>query len=240
LFKCYSISKDEKWRINIGNLFSLLMRNGIVAFYGMIIVLILLVVAFMGPWYMMKGTGSFGGEYTVRFYLCSIEAKGSIAGQEISWSMGYADAKKNAQIVGVNAQSFSTIENALYLTVFAMATALISLIGMAAFVLRIGTLNVMKYIGGGFGLLTFLLALVPALYVMTTGFSESSNDFWFSQSVLGVVITGGPGYAWYLMIIVAVIALISAGAILFRKVNPGKVSVEKISPPVNTEEKNKT
>jgi hypothetical protein len=240
LFKCYLISEDEKWCINGGNLFSLLMRNGIVAFGGMIGALILLMVAFMGPWYTMNGTGSFGGEYTVGFYLCSIEEKGSITGQEVSWSMGYAEAKENAQIVGVDTQSFSTIENALYLTLFAMATALISLIGMVGFVFRLGTLSIMKYIGGGFGFLTFLLALVPALYVMTTGFSESSTDFWFSQSVLGVVITGGPGYAWYLMIVVAVIALISAGAILFRKENPEEVSVEKVAPLANTEDKNKT
>jgi putative copper export protein len=92
----------------------------------------------------------------------------------------------------------------------------------------------MKYIGGGFGFLTFLLALVPALYVMTTGFSENSSDFWFSQSVLGVAITGSPGYAWYLMIVVAIIALISAVAILLKKIIPEDASVKKVAPPVNT------
>ena len=53
----------------------------------------------------------------------------------------------------------------MYLTLFAMVTALIALIGMAAFVFHLGTPKIMKYVGGGFGLLTFLLALVPALYV---------------------------------------------------------------------------
>ncbi|HUT00168.1 MAG TPA: hypothetical protein VMY59_07625 [Candidatus Thermoplasmatota archaeon] len=209
------------------------MRNGIVAFVGMLGVLILLIVAFMGPWYTMNGTGTFGGEYTVGFYLRSIEAKGSITGQDISWSMGYVEAEENAQIVGVNTQSFSTIENAMYLTMFAMATALISLIGMAAFVFRLGTLKIMKYIGGGFGFLTFLLALMPALYVMTTGFSESSSDFWFSQSVLGVAITGGPGYAWYLMIVVSIIALISSVALLHKKITTEEALVEKAGPPAN-------
>lgn len=219
LCRCYSTSEDKKRCINRGNLFSLLMRKGIIAFGGMIGGLILLIVVFMGPWYTMNGTGTFGGEYNVGFYLTRIEAKGSIAGQEISWSMGYAEAKENAQIIGVNTQSFTIIETSMYLTLFAIATALIALIGIAAFVFHLGTLKIMKYIGGGFGFLTFLLALVPALYVMTTGFSENSSDFWFSKSVLGVAITGSPGYAWYLMIVVAIIALISAVAILLKKNN---------------------
>jgi hypothetical protein len=67
------------------------MRKGIVAFGGMISVLILLTVAFMGPGYTMNGTGTFGGEYNVGFYLTRIEAKSSITGQEISWSMGYEE-----------------------------------------------------------------------------------------------------------------------------------------------------
>jgi hypothetical protein len=36
------------------------MRNRIVAFVGMLGVLILLMMAFMGPWYTMNGTGTFG------------------------------------------------------------------------------------------------------------------------------------------------------------------------------------
>jgi uncharacterized membrane protein required for colicin V production len=122
----------------------------------------------------------------------------------------------------------------MYLTLFAIATALVSLIGIAVFVFRWGTLKIMRYIGGGFGFLTFLLALVPVLYAMTAGFSENSNDFWFSQSVLGIAITGGPGYSWYLMIVVSVIVLISSASILFKKINPEEASVEKVAPPTDT------
>ena len=68
---------------------------------------------------------------------------------------------------------------------------------------------------------------------MNTGFAENSSGFWFSQSVLGVTITGGPGYAWYLMIVVAIIAVICGVAILVKKIVPEATSSEKVTPPVD-------
>ena len=209
------------------------MRKGIVAFGGMIVGLVLLIVTFMGPWYTMNATGALGVDYNVGFYLTRMEAKGTINNQDFSLSIGYTEAKENAQSVGVNTESFTVIETAMYLTFFAMVTALIAVIGIAAFVFRLGTLRIMKYIGGGFGILTGLLALIPAVYVMNTKFAENISGFWFNQSVLGVTVTGGPGYAWYLMIVVATIAVISAAAILLKKITPDDASVEKIVPPVH-------
>jgi len=195
------------------------MRKGIVAFGGMIGGLIFLLVAFMGPWYVMNGSGTLGMEYNVGFYLTRMEAKGSFNGQDISWSVEYAEAKENAETLGVNIQSFSVIDTARMLTLFAIATALISLVGFVGFIYQLGTLRIMKYVAGIFGLLTCVLALIPVMYVMTTGFSENSSDFWFSETALGVTITGGPGYGWYLMIIVSILALICAVAILVKKVS---------------------
>jgi hypothetical protein len=196
------------------------MRKGVVAFSGMIAGLVLLVVAFMGPWYTMNGSGALGAEYSVEFSLTNLEAKGSIAGQEFSWSTGYAQAEENAQTVGVNTQSFSIIQTARSLTLFAMVAVVLALLGMAAFVFQVGTQRIMKYVGGGFGLLAVVCALVPVVYVMTAGFSENSSGFWFSQTVLGVTVTGAPGYAWYLMIAAVVVLLISAVAVLLKKVAP--------------------
>jgi len=209
------------------------MRKGIVAFGGMIVGLVLLIVTFMGPWYTMNATGALGVDYNVGFFLTRMEAKGAINNQDFSLSIGYAEAKENAQSVGVNTESFTVIETAMYLTFFAMVTALIAVIGMAAFVFRLGTPRIMKYIGGGFGFLTGLLALIPAVYVMNTKFAENISGFWFNQSVLGVTVTGGPGYAWYLMIVVATITVISAAAILLKKIIPDDASVEKIVPLVH-------
>ena len=195
------------------------MRKGITAFFGMIAGFVLLVIAFLGPWYAINGIGSFGIDGDIDFYLTRMEAKGTLNNQVISISVGYANAKENAQSLGVNIDSFIVIENAMYLSVFALVAALIAVIGIAAFVFRFGTPIIMKYFGGGFAFLTFVLALFPTIYIMNTEFIENMNGFWFSQSVLGVAWTGGPGYAWYLMILVAIIALISSASILVKKMD---------------------
>jgi len=209
------------------------MRKGVVSFGGMIVGLVLLVVAFMGPWYAMNMGGALGMNGHVEFYLTRMEVKGIFNNQDLSVSVGYADAKENAQSVGVNTESFTIIENAMYLTFFSIVTSLIALIGIVAFVFRWGNSKIMKYVGGGFALLTFVLALVPAVYFMNTKFAENTSGFWFSQSAFGVTITGGPGYAWYLMIVVAIIALICGVTILVKKIVPEMTSSEKVTPPTD-------
>ena len=209
------------------------MRKGVVSFGGMIVGLVLLVVAFMGPWYAMNMGGALGMNGHVEFYLTRMEVKGIFNNQDLSVSVGYADAKENAQSVGVNTESFTIIENAMYLTFFAIVTSLIALIGIVAFVFRWGNSKIMKYVGGGFALLTFVLALVPAVYFMNTKFAENTSGFWFSQSAFGVTITGGPGYAWYLMIVVAIIALICGVTILVKKIVPEMTFSEKVTPPTD-------
>ena len=205
------------------------MRKGIVACGGMIVALVLLVVAFLGPWYIVSGSGILGANYNVGLYLTRMEVQGTFAGQDISLSMGYAEAKVNAPNTDVNVESFAAINTAMYLTLLALVTALISIICMVAFVFSKGKPKTMKLMGGLFGILTFLLALLPAVYFMYTGFVENSSGFWFSQAVLGMRLSGGPGYAWYLMIVVAVIAVISAVAILLKKIVPEGVISERLS-----------
>jgi hypothetical protein len=202
------------------------MRKGIVALCGMGVGLVLIIVAFLGPWYVMNGSGAFGVDYNVGLYLTRMDAKGTLAGQDISLSMSYADAKVYAGNTGVNIESFAVIDMAMYLTVLSMVTACVAVLGIGAFVFQKGNPKTMKLIGGVFVLVTFILSLVPALYVMSTGFSENQTGFWFSQSVLGVTVTGGPGYAWYLMIVAAVIAVICAGAMLVKKIVPETLPIE--------------
>jgi hypothetical protein len=214
-------------------MFYFLMRKGVVSFSGMIVGLVLLVIAFMGPWYAMNLSGALGMDSDVEFYLTRMEVKGILNNQDLSVSVGYADAKENAQSMGVDIESFTIIENVMYLTLFAMMVNLIAIIGIAAFVFRLGTPKIMKYVGGGFALLTFVLALVPALYIMNTKFAENTSGFWFSQSVVGITITGGPGYAWYLMIVVTIIVLICGVSILVKKIVPERTSSEKVIPPVD-------
>ncbi len=210
------------------------MRKGAASFGGMIVGLVFLVVAFIGPWYYSINLNeALGIDAHIELYLTRMETKGIYYNQDLSVSVGYADFKETAQSMGVILDSFTIIENAMYLTFFAMVTNLIALIGIAAFVFHLGSPKIMKYVGGGFALLTFVLALVPALYVMNTKFAQNTSGFWFSQSVFGMTVTGGPGYAWYLMIIVAIIALICGVAILAKKIVPEMTSSEKVTPPVD-------
>jgi hypothetical protein len=46
-------------------------------------------------------------------------------------------------------------------------------------------------------------------------------------------LSGGPGYAWYLMMVVAIIAVISAVAILIKKIVPEGASSETLPPSTN-------
>jgi hypothetical protein len=205
------------------------MRKGIVSFAGMILALVLLVCAFLGPWYTISTSGIFGASYNVGLFLTRMEVQGTFSGQDVSLSMGYSEAKVKAQNIDVNVESFTVIDTALYLTFFAMVTAFVAIICMAAFVFNKGKPRAMKLLGGLFGFLTFLLTLIPALYFMSTGFVVNSSGFWFTQSVLSMTLSYGPGYAWYLMIVVAIIAVICAVAILLKKIVPDGVISEGLS-----------
>jgi hypothetical protein len=195
------------------------MRKGVVACSGMVIGLVLLVTAFVGPWYTMNGSGALGMNYDVRLYLTRMETHGEFMGQEISTSLSYSQARENAEQAGVNTESFTVVDTAFYLALFAMFTAIITVIGMLAFVVKKGKQKMMKLLGGVFGLLTCILSLVPALYFMFTGFAQSGSGFWFTQKAMGMTLSGGPGFAWYLMIVVAIIAVISSVAILLKKID---------------------
>ena len=208
------------------------MRKGIVACGGMIVGLVLLVVSFLGPWYMIDATGFFGADYTMGMFLTRLDIHGSFDGQDVSLSMGYAEAKTKVQSTDLNVESFETIEIAMYLVLLAMITAVIAVVCMAAFVFKKGKPKTMKVLGGLFGILTFLLTLLPALYFMNTKFVENSPGFWFSLSGLGMTFSGGPGYAWYLMIVVAIIAVICAVTLLVKKISP-EAAAENVLPPTN-------
>lgn len=210
------------------------MRKGLVALIGMTVGLVLLLVSFMGPWYTIQATGLFGAvEYSAQFSLTQMQLQRNIGGQDITLSMGYADAKMNVQGTAVNVESFAMIETAMYLTILALIMIVLAIVFMAAFVFEKGNPRMMKIGGGLFGILTFLFTMLPALYFMNTKFVENISGFWFEVSVLGIVITGGPGYAWYLMIIVAVIAVVCAGGILMKRV-PYKMTGENSLPPMST------
>lgn len=210
------------------------MRKGLVVLIGMIVGLVLLLVSFMGPWYTIKATGFFGtSEYSAQFSLTQMQLQRNVGGQDIMLSMDYADAKMNVGGTAVNVESFAMIETAMYLTILALVMMVLAIAFMAALVFEKGNSRMMKYGGGLFGILTFVLTLLPALYFMNTKFVENISGFWFEVSILGITITGGPGYAWYLMILVAVITVVCVGAFLVKRIPPNAVG-ETTVPPRNT------
>lgn len=197
------------------------MKKATVALVGMIAALVLLVLSFLGPWYIINATGILGADYTIELYLTRVDLQGRIGGQDVMLSTGYTEAKMYIRDTNVNMESFAMIENAMYLTIVAMVTACIAIICMIVFVYNKERQRTMKFAGGLLGVLTSLLTILLALYAMNTEFVENISGFWFGVTILGMRVTGGPGYGWYLMIVVAIIALISAATIFLVK-TPGK------------------
>jgi len=205
------------------------MRKGISTCVGMIGGLVLLIVGFFGPWYVIDMTGILGADYHAGLFLTRMELQAQ--GQGIFLSMGYAEVKNYAQNIPMNMESFAVIDTAFFLTVLALVTAVLAIFFMGAFVFEKGKPKTMKYGGGLLAFLTFLLTLVPALYFMNTEFVKNSNGFWLKLSIFGMTVTGGPGYAWYLMLVVAGISVICAVAILLKKIPSADSSAEKTVPP---------
>lgn len=167
------------------------MRKGGTALVGMILTLVFILIGFFGSWY----TISFAG-IDANYFLTKAEMGGmTIDYGDIGSQMG--DAK-------------GIFDNTMYMTVIALIFAIIALIGILGVVFNFGNINTMSKVGGIFGILTFILAIVAPLYFMTSAFLESYGDVGFWSEY------GGPGYAWYLMIIAAIIAMISSVP-LFKK-----------------------
>jgi hypothetical protein len=198
------------------------MKKGMIALIGMFVALVFIVVAFFGPWYTMNVNSSISGaemDYNVGMFLTKMEMKGM--GQDVSIS--YADAKSQAAATGVNTDSFKIIDYTMYLTMGAIITAILALIGILGFVFNFGNANKMRMLGVIFGVIAFILAIAAPLYFMTTSFTQGNYGFWFSQTITGMNVSGGPGFAWYLMIVAAIIALVASIAMLLKKSVPEAV-----------------
>jgi uncharacterized membrane protein required for colicin V production len=197
------------------------MKKGMIAFIGMILTLVFLLVAFFGPWYTVGVNGSYMGvtmDYSMSLSLTKMDVQGNFMGQSITKSLSYAEATESGEITGVNSESFAMIQNIMYLTIIAILCAVIAVIGMLLFIMK--SSKTMRLLGVAFGFLTFLFALIAPLYFMTASLTSENTGFWFSQTILGMDMSGQPGFAWYLMIVAAIIALIASVAMLLKKSVP--------------------
>ena len=175
------------------------MKKGIIALIGMIVALVFVLVAFFGPWY----SGTERG-ISANFYLTKAEVMGV--------TVDYSSLSSSAS------SPKSIFDNTMYLTLATLVTAILALVGMLGFIFNFGKSNMMRMLGAIFGIMTFILALVAILYFMTAlpGKLSGITGFW-NENV-------GPGYAWYLMLVAAIIALIASITMLLKKSVPEVVA----------------
>ena len=173
------------------------MKKGILALIGMILALVLILVAFFGPWY--AGTEESMG-VTVESSMGLTSATTKIGDMETT--VQYSDLP--------DSDAKAVYNNTFYMTIIAIILAILAIIGMLGLSFNFGNEKTMKMIGGIFGILTFILAIVAVIYFMASlpGATPGMDSFWMEKA--------GPGYGWYLMLIGAIIALIGSIA-LFKK-----------------------
>ena len=200
------------------------MKKGIIALIGMIVALVLIIVAFVGPWYVMSS-----GTSDSTMSLTSTTSKSG----SYSATVSHADSKKAMEAMSLKTGLYDVFNYAFYLTIFVLIVAILALIFMLGHVFNFGKPKMMKNLATIFGIITFVLALVTVLYFMVALPSEINKlntlgatniGFWYSATIGGVAGSLGPGYAWYLMLVAAIIALIASVAMLLKKSAPEVVA----------------
>lgn len=201
----------------------------IMAVIAMVVVLSLVLIAFFIPWYSISMEMSMLGNklsMNVDFYLDKIDGDSNFPDMENQTvPLSYADLSKQGETTETQRTFIRIFDNTKYITIGAIVTAIIALICMLGVLFHFGNSNTMRKLWAVFGIITFILALVACIYLMTelTGEMTDINDkkidsFWYSDSKtfwgVSMSISMGPGYAWYLMIAAGIIALISSIFIL--------------------------
>ncbi len=195
-----------------------------IALICMLLTLVFIIVALVGTWYGMssklEGTGTMDYDTEYTSTLTGSTGPDPITGETITKS--HADTRKEAESAGGETGVYDVFDNTFYITIFTFIIAIIAVIGILGLTLNFGNPKTMKMLGSIFGIITFILALVAVFYFMTalpseldTKTSEGEDaGFWYSESQteMGATmsVSYGPGYAWYLMLIGAILALISS------------------------------
>lgn len=223
------------------------MKKGLPSLICTIIGLVLIIIAFFGPWYNISMSFSmFGmsGDVSEDMYLTNMHVEGDMMGQQMSESKNWEE---------VEAQGTSTVSigfifaNTMYLVIIAIITAILAVLGAGMYVLTVSKGNAMKNLGKIFGIITFILALVAILYFMFTwtGQMEDASDtflsmggsssaleesygFWYGQGDAGNSISMGPGFSWYLIIIGGILMLLAA-IILRKKIVPTRQPIQEMT-----------
>lgn len=165
------------------------MKKGGVALIGMIVALVFILVAFFGPWYGVSGS-----------------AMGVSISEDIGLTSGIGQSGIDRGILDVT----------MYLAIIALIFAIIAFIGSLGAAFNFGNFGTMKKVGGGFGILTFLLAIIAVFYFYANLPDTAAMEA--AAEAAGVEFSAGIAWGWIIMLLGAIIALISSASIF--KVKP--------------------
>jgi len=146
------------------------------AVIGMLLTLVFILVGFFGPWYSVSG---------------------SMMGYEMSVDVGLTSE------IGQSGLGNDVLSITLYMSILALIFAILGIICILGAAFNFGKLGTMKKMGGAFGILTFIFAIIAVFY-----FFANTPD-----TSLLVGISAGVGWGWYLFLIGAILAIISTGMI---------------------------
>lgn len=187
------------------------------ALIGMILALVFVIVTLVGPWYTMSSSMTIlTNEVKMEgsMSLISTTTTTTSGGTAKTETESNADARKAAEDLGQDASYYDIFNNTLYLTIVALLVAILALVFVLGYVFNFGKVVMMKNLGMVFGIVTFVMALIAVFYFMTAVPAKMNSygadvGFWYSNTVEGATVSLGPGFAWYLMIVAGIIALIS-------------------------------
>jgi lysylphosphatidylglycerol synthetase-like protein (DUF2156 family) len=226
------------------------MGNWKAGFVCALIAFILVLITLFGAWFSLSGEGETMGQ----------TAKYSV-------DMGLRDMTMTAEIMGVETKdtiSYSDVEggapDVFNLTQILVILALIFTLLMFVFALLVGIGKVSGKIGMIFGALALVFVLITFVYFMVALPAEMEDDsptgspitgFWGSEEfdISGVTMSmsWGPGWAWYMMVIAFILALIGTimlvGAepappepvpMMYTETPPPPMEAEMPPPPMET------
>jgi len=201
------------------------MKKGIIALICMILTLVFIIVALIGPWYNRSAEVTDGEAYQ-NFKLTGVDTK--IPDEDVktkSWDKFVKEDMDNTD----KAKSVKSVfDICMFLTLGALITAILALIGVLVMTFGFGNIKPIKMLGGIFGIITVILTIVAVLYFMVAlppavsnaakeaGFTEDIG-FWDETNISGNKVSYGPGFAWYLMIVAFVLSLIGTIIVFIDK-----------------------
>lgn len=202
------------------------MKKGMIAFVCMLLTLVFILIGMIGPWYVsnMKTKISIPGyaeeetEVEASVTLTSVTGK---VGDEDPETKSIADVKKEAEDAGADTGVYDVVINTFYIVIIAFIIALLAVIGFLGKMFNFGKPAMMNNLSKIFSILTFVFAIIAVLYFMVSVPAETNDantytedvGFWYSKDISEqgqeLSISLGPGYAWYLMLVGAILALVA-------------------------------